>query len=142
LDRKFHRATILIAEDNLDDIEITRRAFSRRRLSCDLVVARDGEEALNLLCEQPRVPDLVLLDINLPRLSGLQVLERIRANQRFAAMPIIMLSASAREEDVRESYEKGANTYIQKPVVFEQFLEALAVLETYWFNVARLPRML
>lgn len=90
--------------------------------------------------QQP--PDFVLLDLNLPKVGGLQVLQQMRSDGRLAAVPVVVLSASAREEDVRQSYELGANTYVQKPVVFERFVEALEVLGKYWFELARLPRAL
>ena len=136
---KFRRATIFLAEDNPDDVEITRRAFKRSRLGCELVVARDGEEALRMLTEGER-PDFVLLDINLPKVTGLEVLTRIRADGRLTGLPVVVMSISDREEDVVRSYALGANSYIQKPVVFEEFLEALKVMTSYWFEVARLPR--
>ena len=91
-------------------------------------VARDGEEALKMLGEPQLPPDLVLLDINLPKLTGLQVLEQMRRTSAWSALPVVMLSASDREEDVRRSYELGANSYIQKPVVFEDFVEAVELL--------------
>ncbi len=138
--QRFRRATVLLAEDNPDDVEITRRAFRRSRLGCELVVARDGEEALRLLAEESVRPDFVLLDINLPKIDGLAVLAKIRAEERLAGLPVVVMSASHLEEDVLMSYKLGANSYIQKPVVFEKFMEALAVLGSYWFDVARLPR--
>jgi CheY-like chemotaxis protein len=137
---KFRRLTVFLAEDNPDDIEIAKRAFKRSKLGYDLVIARDGEEALKKLKEASFHPDFVLMDINLPKLTGLQVLERVRKEKRLIGVPFVMLSASDREEDVRASYELGANSYIQKPVAFEDFVETLAVLEKYWFEVARLPR--
>ena len=136
----FRRLTVFLAEDSPDDIEIAKRAFKRTKFGCALVIARDGEEALNKLKEASFRPDVVILDINLPKLTGLQVLERTRNEKRLFGVPFIMLSASDREEDVRASYELGANSYIQKPVVFENFVETLSVLEKYWFEVARLPR--
>jgi len=137
---KFRRLTVFLAEDNPDDIEIARRAFKRSKLGCDLVIARDGEEALKKLSEPSFHPDFAIMDINLPKLTGLQVLERVRKEKRLIGVPFVMLSASDREEDVRASYELCANSYIQKPVVFEDFVETIAVLEKYWFEVARLPR--
>ena len=135
-------ARIFLAEDNPNDLEITRRALKRGRLGCELIVARDGEEALEML-ERPEVqPHIVLLDINLPKVSGLEVLEKIRRHQCCMALPVIMLSASNRNKDVRRSYELGANSYIQKPVVFEDFVDALELLYRYWFELARLPRPL
>ncbi len=146
--RRFSAIQVLIVEDNPDDVEITRRAFSKSRMASELIVARDGQEVIDLLIEE-RVnadrpvagrPDLVLLDINLPKVNGLEVLTRIRASERLAAIPVVMLSASGRDEDVLRSYRLGANSYIQKPVGFDRFLETLAVLAEYWFEVAALPR--
>jgi two-component system response regulator len=113
------------------------------KLGYELVVTRDGREALSRLMDPTTpAPDLALLDINLPKANGLQVLRQVRGTSRLAGLPVVMMSASAREEDVRQSYELGANTYIQKPVVFEQFLAALEVFGQYWFQVARLARPL
>ena len=138
---KFRRATVLLAEDNPDEVEIARRALKRSQLNCELLVARDGEEALRMLGElQHSLPDLMLLDLNLPKVSGLQVLGQLRANPCFAGLPVVVMSASVREEDVTTSYELGANTYIQKPVLFDRFVEVLDILGRYWFEVARLPR--
>jgi two-component system response regulator len=135
-------AKIFLAEDNPDDLEITLRALKRGRLGCELIVARDGEEALDILRRPEVMPHIALLDINLPKLSGLEVLEKIRREPCGASLPVIMLSASNRHEDVLRSYELGANSYIQKPVVFDDFVDALAVLYKYWFELARLPRSL
>ncbi len=146
--RRFRAIQVLIVEDNPDDVEITRRAFRKSQMASELLVARDGQEVIDLLVEgrpdpgmarTPR-PDLVLLDINLPKVNGLEVLERIRASERLAAIPVVMLSASDRDEDVLRSYRLGANSYIQKPVSFDRFLETLTVLAEYWFEVATLPR--
>lgn len=140
---RVRRALVLLAEDNPDDVEITRRALGRVRLGCELLVMRDGEAALaRLMSQDERVPDLAILDINLPKFDGLQVLAKVRREPRLAGLPVVMMSASAREEDVAQSYELGANTYIQKPVVFDEFLAALEVFGRYWFEVARLPRAL
>jgi len=135
-------ARIFLAEDNPDDVEITRRALKRRRLGCELMVARNGEEAVELLCRPDVSPHLALLDINLPRLTGLEVLERIRREPSCLALPVVMLSASNQRKDVLRSYELGANSYIQKPVAFEDFVDALEVLYKYWFELASLPRSL
>jgi len=140
---RFRRASVLLAEDSPDDVEITRRALKRVQLGCELVVTRDGEEVLlRLLDPHEAPPDLLLLDINLPKVNGLQVLAEVRRQSSLAGLPVVMMSASAREEDVKQSYQLGANTYIQKPVVFDQFLASLEVFGRYWFEVARLPRPL
>jgi len=137
---RFRQWTIFLAEDNPDDIEITRRALTRSHLGCELIVARDGVEALTMLRDESLRLDFALLDINLPKLNGLQVLEQVRLDPRLKTLPIVVLSASDREEDVRRAYELGANSYIQKPVVFEKFVAVLEVLGQYWFEIARLPR--
>jgi len=139
----FTPTQILLVEDNADDIEITQRAFTKSRVANELVVVRDGEEALELLFSRRSKglarPDLVLLDVNLPKVTGIEVLEKIRATEELATMPVIMLTASDRNEDVMKSYELGANTYIQKPVEFSKFVRALEVLGEYWILVAKLP---
>ena len=138
---------ILLVEDNPDDVEITRRALTRSRLANDLHVTRDGQEALDFLfrlgqygngADTPR-PDLILLDLNLPKVNGIEVLERIRANEHVSIIPVIMLTASEREEDVARSYKLGSNTYISKPVEFEKFLHAIELIGEYWIVVATLP---
>jgi two-component system response regulator len=146
--QQYRPIQILLVEDNADDIEITRRAFRKSRVANELSVARDGEEALEYLLghgryagpKRPRIPDLVLLDINLPRVNGLEVLRRIRSSSEFSALPIIMLTSSQREEDVVTAYASGSNTYIPKPVQFDSFLRALEILGEYWIVLARLPQ--
>lgn len=136
---------ILLVEDNPDDVEITRRALRKGRVAIDLHVVRDGQEALDFLFREgdygtdtPR-PDLILLDLNLPNVNGLEVLRRVRASKDLSTIPVIMLSASDRDEDVVKSYELGANAYIVKPVEFEKFQHAIEVLGEYWIVIARLP---
>ena len=138
-------AQVLLVEDNPDDVLITRRALERSRVANELHVVRDGQEAMDFIFRKgafgpntPR-PDLILLDVNLPKVNGMEVLSHIRANTETSFIPVIMLTASNREEDVVRSYRLGANTYIQKPVEFEQFLHALDVLGQYWTVIATLP---
>lgn len=146
--QQFSPIQILLVEDNPDDVQITRRAFHKLRMANDLSVVRDGEEALEFLFQEgryaassgARLPDLVLLDLNLPRLNGIEVLQRIRANESLAALPVIMLTSSQREEDILTSYKLGSNTYITKPVQFADFLKALETLGEYWIVVAKLPK--
>lgn len=142
--QRFRPARVLLVEDNLDDIEITRRAFRRVGRINDLFVVRDGEEATNLLFRagletSMARPELVLLDINLPKVNGFEVLRQIRACEEFSTMPVVMLTASENEVDVEKSYRLGANSYIQKPVAFGQFLEVLELLSRYWFELVTLP---
>ncbi len=136
---------LLLVEDNPDDVLITQRALKHSRVANDLHVTRDGQEALDFLfhhgdwdSDTPR-PDLILLDVNLPRVNGMEVLQQIRSNPQLSTIPVIMLTASDREEDIVKSYRLGSNTYIQKPVEFEKFLHALEVLGEYWIVIAKLP---
>ncbi|MEX1255027.1 MAG: response regulator [Dehalococcoidia bacterium] len=144
--QEYRPIQILLVEDNLDDVTILRRALDRAQVPSELHLVRDGEEAVNLLFTghdaegraAPR-PDLVLLDINTPRLSGLEVLQRIKEDDELCTLPVVMLTVSARNEDVTRAYRLGANTYVQKPVEFKQFVRVLEVLGEYWFEVAKLP---
>ncbi|MDX9767068.1 MAG: response regulator [Ectothiorhodospiraceae bacterium] len=132
--------SILLVEDNPDDEELTLLALREYKLANDIVVARDGEEALDYLFARgahagrdPRaMPQLVLLDINLPKLSGIDVLRAIRADERTRYVPVVMLTTSKEENDLVASYSGGANSYIVKPVDFAQFVEAVRQLEVYW----------
>ncbi len=136
---------ILLVEDNPDDVTITLRALSKSTVPNDLAIARDGQEAIDFVLragpygpDTPR-PDLVLLDINLPKVNGIDVLARIRRDPATSLIPVIMLTASSRDADVARSYRLGSNTYIQKPVEFDSFLHALEVLGQYWFVIATRP---
>jgi two-component system response regulator len=131
--------TILLVEDNSDDEELARQAFRRSKLSGQLVVARDGREALAILLESeaaPR-PDLVLLDINLPCLSGLEVLRRLRADAR--TLPVVLLTSSREARDIVEGYDCGCNSYVRKPVDFVKFVEMLRLLDHYWLRLNETP---
>ncbi len=136
---------ILLVEDNPDDVEITRRAFRKGRVANDLHVVRDGQEALDFLyrkgdfgIDTPR-PDLILLDLNLPKVNGIEVLQKIKSRDGLSTIPVIVLTISGREEDIIKSYELAANTYIEKPVEFDKFVRAMEVLGEYWFLIAELP---
>ena len=141
------RKLILLVEDNPDDVELTRRALQRNRIGNDSAVARDGVEALEFLFREgafaDRVPDdmpeLVLLDLQMPRLGGLEVLRRMRADERTRLMPVVILTSSREERDLVEGYGSGANSYIQKPVDFEQFVEAVGQLGLYWLVLNESP---
>lgn len=140
----FKPVQILLVEDNPDDVEITKRALAKSRVANDLHVVRDGQDALDFVFHRGEFgaaqrPDLILLDVNLPRVNGMEVLESIRTDERTSVIPVIMLTASDREEDVVKSYKLGSNTYIQKPVEFAKFLTALDVLGQYWIVIAKLP---
>ena len=146
---QFHRPVeILLVEDNLDDVEITLTAFRKLRITNKVHVVRDGQQALDFLFRKGEYgngadapePDLILLDLNLPRLNGLEVLERIRASDLFSTTPVIMMTASERPEDIRRSYKLGANSYITKSVDFAEFVHATEVLVEYWSVIAKLPQ--
>jgi CheY-like chemotaxis protein len=138
---------ILLVEDNPADVAITQRALRELGFPADLIVVRDGQEAVDYLLRQGghahdarwRIPDLILLDVNLPRLDGRQVLERIRATPALRVVPVVVLTTSRREEDVREMYAAGANTYVEKPQDFTRFLGVLQTIQRYWLDVALLP---
>lgn len=128
---------ILLVEDNPDDVKLTLRAFKKNNITNKVVVAHDGIEALELLLgsgqnDKPLSPEIVLLDLKLPRLDGLEVLRRLRADPRTKCLPVIILTSSAEEQDLIEGYQLGANSYVRKPVDFEKFLEAASALGLYW----------
>lgn len=132
--------TILLVEDNLSDIELTRRALTKSRIATEMVVAEDGQEALDYLFARGQyinrdarnVPSLVLLDLNLPRVDGLEVLRQIRAEPLTSRLPVVILTTSKEEQDVALSYDLGANSYIRKPVDFMQFAQVIEHLGLYW----------
>lgn len=124
---------IFLVEDNPDDEELTRIAFEENGMLNDLVVARDGEEALNyLLNPDNSLPQLALLDLKLPKVDGLEVLKQLRENERTRLLPVVVMTSSKQESDLLSSYSLGCNSYIQKPVDFMQFMEAVRQLGLYW----------
>ncbi len=132
---------ILLIEDNPLDVDLTRRAFAKRKLANPLEVARDGEEALAYLARWEAgapLPVVILLDLKLPKVDGLEVLRRLKAHADFHAVPVVILTTSQEDGDVKEAYELGANSYIVKPVDFDKFLEVAAQIELYW-NVLNTP---
>jgi two-component system response regulator len=130
---------ILLVEDNADDEALTLRAFAKNKITNPVVVVRDGAEALNYLFRTglyvdlpDKRPQLVLLDLKLPKVDGLEVLRRIRADPRTAVLPVVILTSSRQERDVVEGYRSGCNSYVRKPVDFDQFIEAARQLGLYW----------
>lgn len=137
-----NQLSILLVEDNPMDVDLTLRAFKRRRLTNPVEVARDGEEALAWI---PRweagepLPAVILLDLKLPRIDGLEVLRQLKAHPEFRRIPVVMLTTSSENQDVRKAYTLGANSYIVKPVNFEKFLEVAAQIELYWTVINEPP---
>jgi two-component system response regulator len=138
---------ILLVEDNPADIQITRRALRDSAIPVQLIVVRDGQEAVEYLLRQGtyasnaewRRPDLILLDLNLPRLTGREVLQRIRTTPALQIVPVVVLSTSNRVEDIHDLYAIGANTYVEKPQDFNRFVAVLQVIQRYWLDTALLP---
>ena len=137
-------AQILLVEDNPGDVRLTKEAFEHGRIENDLHVVTDGAEALEFLYQRgeytdaPR-PDLVLLDLNLPRKNGDEVLEELKADSDLRSIPVIVLTSSKAEEDIARSYELHANAYLTKPVDPDEFIETVRAFEKFWFSVVRLP---
>jgi len=135
--------TILLVDDNPDDVELAMRAFERNQLAGEVVVATDGEEALDYLfatgAYRDRDPEanplLVLLDLKLPKLTGLDVLKQMRADRRTRRTPVVVLTSSNEEQDINDSYDLGANSFVRKPVDFARFLDAARQLEVYWLTL-------
>jgi two-component system, response regulator len=138
---------ILLVEDNDDDVELTLRALRRNRVANRVDVVRDGAEALDYLFsagayagrDARDVPQLVLLDLKLPKVGGLEVLERLRSDPRTRRLPVVILTSSNVESDLARSYDLGANSYIRKPVDFTQFMEAVNQLGLYWLVLNEAP---
>jgi two-component system response regulator len=139
--------TILLVEDNPDDEALTMRAFKKSHLANDVIVARDGVEALDYLFgtgayegrDVTDKPHLILLDLKLPRLDGMDVLKRIRSDERVNLIPVVVLTSSREQEDLLRSYALGANSYIRKPVDFNQFVQAVQQLGLYWLVLNESP---
>jgi two-component system, response regulator len=139
--------TILLVEDNADDEALTFRALMKNNIGNRLVVARDGAEALDYLFGTGQYsgrdlnfgPQVVLLDLNLPKVSGLEVLRQLRANERTKLLPVVILTSSNEEQDLLRGYDCGANSYVRKPVDFNQFMESVRQLGLYWLILNEQP---
>lgn len=139
---------VLVVEDNPDDERLTLRALQGCGVPCMIDIVRDGVEAIEYLTStgryegrtSPRLPALVILDLKLPKANGLEVLRTVRGEKRFASMPIVVMTSSDEDSDIVNSYKLGANSYIRKPVEFEEFTESIKQLAAYWLtlNIGRL----
>jgi two-component system response regulator len=138
---------ILLVEDNADDVELTLRAFRKSKVLNEIVVVRDGVEALDYLFstgthagrDQKAMPEVILLDIKLPKIGGLEVLRRLRAEERTRRIPVVVLTSSSEERDILSSYDLGANSFVRKPVDFAQFVAAAQQLGLYWLVMNEPP---
>ncbi len=143
------RVVILLVEDDPGDQELTRRALQDDVLRTDLRIANNGEEALEYLQRQGRYaepgaaprPDLILLDLNMPKRNGREVLKEIKADEELCRIPIVVLTTSEQEADIVQSYDLGCSSYIQKPVDIDQFIAVVRRLGNYWFEIVTLPSM-
>jgi two-component system, response regulator len=140
---------ILLVEDNASDAELTIRALKRNNLANNLLHIKDGKEALDFVFAREKYenvrdvmhpPRIVLLDIQMPKVNGMEVLEKIKADPRTKAIPVVMLTSSKESPDIKKSYALGANSYIVKPVSFENFSEAITALGFYWLVINQIPR--
>jgi two-component system response regulator len=139
--------TILLVEDNPNDEELTLRALRKANIANEVAIARDGQEALDFLFgagkyagrERPTMPAVVLLDLKLPKLDGIDVLQRIRADPRTKLVPVVVLTSSSEDEDMVRSYQSGANSYVRKPIEFSAFANAVTQLGMYWVLINEIP---
>lgn len=145
--RTIQNANVLLVEDNPADQKLTIRALNKGKVKTNLQIVEDGVEAMNYLEHKEKytnrqeypLPDLILLDINLPRMNGLDVLKNIRQHAQLKTIPIIMLTTSSHERDIVESYKFGVNAYINKPVQIDDFTKAIRTIEDFWFCLTLLP---
>ena len=144
------KKVILLVEDNLSDIGLTKRAFENHRIHNELVVAEDGQEALDYLFgagayagrDTSVMPAVILMDLKLPRVDGLEALRRIRSHNLTKRVPVVILTSSREDQDVAMGYDLGANSYIRKPVDFHQFAEAVRTLDLYWVVLNEPPPLM
>ena len=141
---RINQKAVLLAEDNLDDVLITKRVWMKSNLKSKLYVVNDGEEAIDFLKKRGKYKDapnisLMLLDLKMPKLNGLEVLEQIKNDDQLKKLPIIMLTTSNRMADVNKAYKTGCNSYIVKPIGFENFKDAVGLIERFWFDLSTSP---
>lgn len=144
MDSKFKLIKVLLVEDDPEDVELTMEVMNMTKISLDIDVAKDGIEALEKLdqyhSDNPlNLPDLVLLDLNMPRMNGHEVLQKIKADVRFRKIPVVILTTSKAEADITKSYEEGVSCYITKPVGLKEFQDVVEAINSFWFTVVKLP---
>lgn len=144
IQNKGRPAEILLVEDNYGDALLTRKAFRTAKITSNITIAIDGEQALAMLRRVPPytsapIPDVILLDLNLPKRNGHEVLQEIKSDERLKRIPVIILTSSLAEKDVVKSYDLHANSYIVKPVDPHEFIEIAKMIERFWFNIVVLP---
>ncbi len=137
---------ILLVEDNKGDIFLTKKAFEKAKIINNIHVAMDGEEAISMLLKEGEhenlpTPDIVLLDINLPKKSGVEVLEDMKKHERLKRIPVVILTSSQAERDIVKTYDLHANSYIVKPINLENFKDVVSAIEDFWFSVVVLPKL-
>jgi two-component system, chemotaxis family, response regulator Rcp1 len=132
--------TILLVEDSQEDVDLTKEALKESKLKVNLIVVTDGLQALNYLSDtENKRPDLVLLDLNLPKKNGLEVLTQIKGDERLKAIPVVIMTTSRSEEDVLRSYKNHANCYICKPLNLDKFIDVVRAIEDFWITIVKLP---
>jgi two-component system response regulator len=130
---------ILLVEDNPNDAELTQRALRKTEIGARLLVARDGAEAIERILTEGLRPRVIFLDLKLPKIDGIEVLRRIRADERTKEIPVVVLTSSQEERDITESYKLGVNSYVVKPVEFDKFYKTVSDLGTYWLVLNKTP---
>lgn len=145
MDRTPRSLKVLLVEDNEGDVRLIKEAFNESKIEKTFSVAKDGEDALNFLYKrgiynnETLRPDIILLDINLPRKNGFEVLESIKKDPELKRIPVIMLSSSSSEDHISKSYDLNANCYVTKPVDFDEYTQFVRIIEDFWFQMAKLP---
>jgi|SRR3954469_24252066 len=139
MDKEEQQIDIFLVEDNPNDAELTQRALRKTDIGVHLNLARDGAEALEFLLSGRNKPKVIFLDLKLPKIDGIEVLRRIRADDRTRSIPVVVLTSSQEERDITECYKLGVNSYVVKPVEFEKFYKAVGDLATYWLILNKSP---
>jgi two-component system response regulator len=142
--RVMHDQPILLVDDNPDDVAIAKRAFTKSQIHNKVFVTEDGEEAIKFLRKEGKYKDvpnagLVILDLNMPKVDGFEVLKVIKNDENLKSIPVIVLTSSSRPEDIERAYKLGCNSFIVKPASFEDFIEAVMEIKRYWLTISKIP---